>query len=264
MLCLWRKDDYNQGNLIINSIFESNKERIILDIAIVEDTREHAEVLKEYCAKFSCKEKIQINLRTYDSGVSFLNDDKQKYDLIFLDIDLPKINGMDVAIDIRKNDSATIIVFITNLAQYAISGYKVDALDYIIKPVSYFDFSIMMKKAIRKIKEVDDFLIVKTKDGLRKIFHSNIVYLETVKHYIALHTVQGEEVLFRESLKDVERELDDDLFVRCNSCYIVNISHVNAVENNDVILPSGQILSISRSRKKQMMGKINSWINGIK
>ena len=118
----------------------------MLNIAIVEDEKEMSNCLRDYLIKFFNEENISIDVSIFDNGNIFLEKYKLNYNLIFLDIKMPSIDGMEVAQKIRKIDKNVMIIFVTSLAQYAIKGYEVNAFDYILKPIDYYNFKLKMSR----------------------------------------------------------------------------------------------------------------------
>ena len=118
------------------------------NIAILEDEDGAAELLISYIEKYSAVTGQKFEIMRFKSAVEFLADYKSVYAVIFSDIQMPEMNGMDAAVELRKRDKTVSIIFITNLVQYAQRGYEVDAVSFLVKPVSYFDFSMKFKKAL--------------------------------------------------------------------------------------------------------------------
>ena len=120
----------------------------MLEIAIVEDEENYRNVLCEYLKKYEQETGQEIHMSVFTDGDEIVENYTAKYDIILMDIEMQFMNGMDAARKIREVDKAVIIIFITNMAQYAIQGYEVDALDYILKPISYFAFSQRIQRAV--------------------------------------------------------------------------------------------------------------------
>lgn len=118
------------------------------NIAIVEDQDAAAEKLQEYIERYAGQCGQQFSTTRFSNGEDFLRDYRSIYAVVFLDIQMPRKNGMDAAVELRRHDKNVSIIFITNLVQYALRGYKVDAVSFLVKPVSYYDFSLKFKKAL--------------------------------------------------------------------------------------------------------------------
>ena len=124
-----------------------------MQVAIIEDNAFHAETLQNYLKRFSEETSTMITSQHYSDGKEFLNQFQPTWDLILLDIEMPCMNGIEVAKEIRKQDEEVIIIFITQMAKYAIEGYAVRAFDYILKPVNYYAFTMKMKHVIRMCEQ---------------------------------------------------------------------------------------------------------------
>lgn len=120
-----------------------------MKVAILDDTKSDAQILLKYIEKFQVERNDTIQADVYEASFDFLEEYNSQYDVIFLDIEMPGSDGLKVAHEIRKKDQAVGIIFVTNMAQYAISGYEVNAIDFIVKSVSYYLFSEKLEKAIR-------------------------------------------------------------------------------------------------------------------
>ena len=161
---------------------------------------------------------------------------------------------MDAAAKLRSMDKNVPIVFITNMANYAVKGYSVSAFDFIIKPVSYYGFSTMMDRLLRIMKINAENIVLKTIDGIKKVYLNEIYYLEVRDHEITYHT-QTEKIVVWGSLKTEEKKLPEKSFYRCSSCYLLNLRHVEEVIGNDVLI-FGNKIPISRAKKQDFMQKL--------
>ena len=171
------------------------------------------------------------------------------------------IDGMEAARKIRKLDENVVLIFITNMAQYAIQGYEVNALDYVLKPISEFAFYQELDKAVRKLKgRNEEYLTVVQEKGIVRLNLSQISYLESRGHQIIVHTDKG-EYTFRETMKALEEKLADSNFVRCNSGYLVNLRYAEEV-NGSTVTVAGDELQISRPRRKAFMEALTDYLGG--
>ncbi len=230
-----------------------------MKIAIVDDVELYRENLKEYLRSCSVKYSLDIQIDCYEDGIEILDKKEVVYDLIYFDIKMNFVDGMEAAREIRNRDEYVIIIFCTNYVQYAIDGYSVGATDFLIKPVSEFAFMEHFKKILPKLKEKDEkYLIVRTKTGLKKIKYTKILYLESDGHYVNI-ICKNEKISFLSSLKKMDEELKEHGFYRCNSCYIVNLAYVEMVVDN-IVTVSGHKLQYSRTRRKGFMEALTNYI----
>ena len=233
----------------------------MLNIAVIEDDPEArsslVSILKQYAGEYS----ETFHIFEFDDAVNFLDHYTEKYQIVFMDIDLPYINGLNAAKRLRELDSVTVLIFITNMTQYAVKGYEVNALDYIIKPVNYSSFALKMKRAVRQAHLLNaDPYIINTKNGLIKISRHDIRYVEVSGHKIIYHTDRGEFQAYG-TMKQVIEMIGDSSFALCNSCYLVNMYYVTAIENFTVRLGETE-LQISHPKKKAFLKVLNDYIGG--
>lgn len=228
-------------------------------IAVIEDTESDAKKIKSYILQFAKQTNQKFKTTCFQNADSFLDKYKPIYDLIFMDIELPNTNGMDAAKKLRQKDPDVTLIFITNLSSFAVKGYEVDALDYMVKPVNYPLFHIKMQKAVTHIEKTSDTLIhIHMKTGILRMGISRIYYIEVRNHHLIYHTEEGEYEV-RGTLKEVEEELAPLHFLRCNNCYLVNLRHITAVQDNTVNV-GNDILPISRPKKKGFMDKLTEYL----
>lgn len=122
----------------------------MIRVAIVEDDAAEREKIQGYLNELSRQEQIQFEIAPYPSGLNFIMGEMKGFDIVLMDIDMPGVNGMETAQALRKVDPTVILIFVTNMAQYAISGYEVDATDFILKPVNKYSFAIKIKRAVAR------------------------------------------------------------------------------------------------------------------
>lgn len=234
----------------------------MIRIAIVEDERRERAHLRDCLAYMAEKEQLEFDIVEFGSGEEFLGGYQPVYDIVLMDIELPGINGMETAKALRRLDSFVLLVFVTNMVQYAVSGYEVDALNYILKPVNRFDFALKMNKAIsRTAKRTEKSVQIRAGKDLYMLPVAAICYLEVDGHYIVYHTTEGDYSEYI-TLKEAEKKLNKPYFVRCNRCYLVNLKYVSAVRD-DVVQVGRDELLISRPQKKAFLNALAVFIGGV-
>lgn len=230
-------------------------------IAIVEDDQSAAKVLKDYINKYAKNKNEEFSLKWFCDAESFLSSYNSDFDLILMDIEMPGMNGMEAAHKVREIDKTVTIIFVTNMAQFAVKGYEVDAIDFIVKPVEYFDFEMKLSRALNKIRlKIEKEISLTTDSGLVRIFLSRLKYVEVMKHRIIYHTVDGDYKTFG-SLNSVEELIDDKSFVKCNRCYLVNLRFVTSIKGYTATVGEEE-LQISQSKRKSFITAVTDYIGG--
>ena len=231
----------------------------MLEIAIVEDEENYRNVLCEYLKKYEQETGQEIHMSVFTGGDEIVENYTAKYDIILMDIEMQFMNGMDAARKIREVDKAVIIIFITNMAQYAIQGYEVDALDYILKPISYFAFSQRIQRAVGRMKKREErYINIVSKNGVNKVAVSEISWIESEGHRLIYHAKNQVYESTLNSMKEIENELKDCSFFRCNKGYLVNLAHVKAIRDGWAILTNGQVM-ISRAKKTEFQKALTTY-----
>ena len=230
-----------------------------ISIAIVEDDENCANTTGEYIKRFEKESGKAFNITFFKNGICFLNGYTAVYDVVFMDIQMPHMDRLETARKLREIDSAVCLIFITNMAQYAINGYEVSAIDYLVKPVDYFNFCLRLKKALKIIQSrTVEYLTILQNGVHSRIAVPHIYYIEVENHYLKIHTGQG---VFetRGSLKDYEKRLRNYGFVKCNHCYLVNMAYISSVTANFAVLLNGVQLQISRPKRKEFLDELTSY-----
>lgn len=230
-------------------------------IAIVEDEAEFTAQLQEYLKQYQKENNVAFKVSDFPDGADILEDYQQLYDIILLDIEMPKINGMEAAEKIRQMDSDVILMFITNMASYAIRGYEVGALDFVMKPINYYTFSMKLTRALKRVKQKEQQQILLTlSDGVKKVGIQQIYYVEVQNRMLHYHTDEGEFVV-RGTMQSVEQMLAPYPFVKCNHWYMVNLMHVSEVRKNTAVV-GGHELEISRRNRTSFLKALTEYVGG--
>ena len=243
---------YKGKKVAVNRYFDGSKYKILL----VDDNILNLKVAEKMLKKYD------LDVTSVKSGLECINYTKhRKYDLIFLDIHMKFQDGMTTAKKIRELDDSVIIVFITALAQYAIEGYKVNALDFILKPVVYEQLEGTLDKVLKiadkyhKSKEI----IVADDGAKRKIDTEDIYYIEVVGHTIVIHSKAGVFETRGKTLKAIAEELNEFGFVQSVQSHLINLKFVDKIKG-DVVTVAGDDLFLSRSRKKDFIAAFAEYV----
>ena len=235
--------------------------RGLIRVAIVEDDGAERERLRACLRWLEESEGLRFHVTEFSSGTAFIGSFEPGYDLVFMDIEMPGMDGMETARALRKMDASVLLIFVTNMAQYAIAGYEVDALDFILKPVNRYSFAIKMKRAAARIpKRIEEYVTVKTEGELRQLPIASVRWLDIDGHYVVYHTADGD---FEEygTLKEAYGKLNRPSFVFVNRSCLVNLYHVSAVSKNSVTVGDRQ-LDISRPQRKSFLAAMSDFMGG--
>ena len=235
----------------------------MLNIIILEDQAEQAERLSRMLEKYAkAHDGLPYSLKVYDRSIPFLTEYRCDADLIFMDIQIPDMLGMEAAKKIRRMDDRVMIIFITMLTQYAIEGYSVGAFDYVLKPVRYEEFSTKMDRVCRMLAHQNTSLSleVRTREEIRRVNADDTTFIEVSNHDILIHT-DSEIIRQWGSLKPYEEKLAPAHFIRCSAAFLVNLKYVRAVNGNTVIV-HGHELPISSSKRKDFLTALARYKGG--
>lgn len=232
-------------------------------IAIVEDDDLYINQLQQYLKDYEAETGETIDVKIYRDGDGITADYKAQYDIILMDIQMRFVDGMTAAEEIRRMDTEVIIIFITNMPQYAIRGYEVGALDYILKPVAYFPFSQKLGRAVTRLKKkTKKSVVIQIKGGVQRLEVSDIYYVESQAHNLIYHTKEGVFVSGG-TMKQAEEALQNMHFSRSNKGYLINLEHVEGVRDKCAVV-KGEKLLISRPRMNAFMQELTRFWSEVK
>lgn len=228
-------------------------------IALVEDESENRKVFKEYVLRYQSESGIQFRISEFSNGLNFISDYTADFDVIFMDIDMPHMDGMRAAHELRQIDENVCLIFATKMAQYAIRGYEVQALDFMVKPTSYENFVLKLEKAMRyqdrfRPKEI----VILSSGGIRRVPVQDIFYVEVRNHTLIYHLKQG-ECSARGSITAMERELLEYDFARCSNSYLVNLRYVTEAYNTEIIVNQEKI-PVGPTKRKEFMRRLTEFM----
>jgi DNA-binding LytR/AlgR family response regulator len=229
-------------------------------VAVVDDQASVRTQMESYFERYQEERGEHFQIFSFQNAALFLDRYQPEYDLVLMDIDMPGMDGLTAAHRLRKLDSEVVLIFVTNLAQYAINGYEVSAVDFVVKPVSYAKFAFKLERALKLAAPKDrPMILIKTEDGTVAVQRGDITYVEVQGHNLFYHT---EEKVYRVrgSLKQVEEEIGGMPFFTCHKCYIVNLAFVDAVRENVVVVAGNEIV-VSRPKKKAFMEALAAYYN---
>ncbi len=228
-------------------------------LAVVDDDNNYRKEIVSLLHKYETEFDEKFQITEYTDGDELLENYNPDYDIILLDIEMEFVDGMTAAMKIREIDEDVLIVFITNMPQYAIKGYQVRALDYILKPLNYYSFSQTMKRALGRRQNSEKKYIVAAERGVKqKIDASEILYVEVINHDLIFHTKNG-NINAKGTMRETIKELEGLSFFQCNKGYLVNLEFVDAITGNDVRI-GNELLQVSRAKKKPLIDALNEYM----
>lgn len=235
--------------------------KIMLEVVITEDDVVFREQIKEYIIHYQKEKNIAIHITEYSDGAELLENYTNRYEIILLDIDMPNVNGMDAARKIRERDEDVVLVFITNLSQFAVKGYEVEALDFVVKPITYENFSMKMDRARKRVKNIQKKeILLSAADGIKKIAVKDIYYIEGQNRNLYYHTKEG-VFCVKGTMYTAEKEMAEYHFVKCNHWYMVNLEYVQAI-GKESIKVQGEELAISRRKRSEFLKSLAEYVGG--
>lgn len=233
----------------------------MLYIAVVEDDEACRVQLTEYINRFGAERGLALNVTQFQDGGELLENHRPDFDIILLDIEMPGVDGMSAAEEIRGRDEDVVLVFVTNMAEYAVQGYSVGALDFILKPVEYGTFALKLNRAVSRVKSREGTqVLLTTAEGAVRLETKQIYYVEVQNRILYYHTDHGVYKV-RGTMQGVEQELEARHFVRCNYWYLVNLRHVSEVRDNIAVV-AGSELEISRRNRSAFLHALTNYVGG--
>lgn len=230
----------------------------MIRIAIIEDDKDQAATLESHIKRYAEEHKEAISVTVFYNVITFLEKYKSDYEIVYMDIMMPMMNGMDAARLLRKKDERVLLVFVTSMRQYAVQGYEVTASDFIVKPVKYPEFSLKFTRLLDKVTPAAGTdIILKSESGFVRLTPAQILYVEVSAHHCVYHTKLGEYRQYQ-SMKSVETLLADQGFARCSNFLLVNLAYVTKVDGMSVYLGDTEC-AMSHPRKKAFLEALSAY-----
>lgn len=235
----------------------------MIRIAAIEDNDRDYNQLKNFLDSYFDSIGETFTIVRFKDSLSFLDDYKADYKIVFMDIELPDLDGMESAKRLRKLDDQTCLVFVTNMAQYAVNGYEVNAFDFIVKPLRYSIFITKMKRIMVYVSKMKDVSVcIKGEQGTHKISASQIRYVESLSHQLIYHFDDGSTLVSRDTIKNLTETLTEAAgFFQINRCYLVNLKYVRKVLDDSVIVGDEELV-VARPRKKEFLAYVAKYFTG--
>lgn len=224
---------------------------------IVDDEPPATRILENYIGKVSFLEKTEV-FNDSLKALEFLNT--QSVDVIFLDIQMPQLTGLQISRIISKDIK---VIFTTAYPDFALEGFELNAVDYLLKPISFERFyqavsklNTQSKTVVSNQNNLPDFLFIKTdaKNKFQKVFLNDILYVESLQNYVCIHTSK-QQIITHSSLKNVIESLPENNFIQIQKSYVVSLKHLESTDNYSVYI-NGKELPIGAAYKEAFFNKI--------
>ena len=244
----------------------------MIQVGIIDDEPQARARLKAELTRFETEHGLKFDLQEYDCAAAYLSAAARDFDILFLDIDMPQMSGMELAEKIRQTDSRVLLIFCTNLQQFALNGYSVSALGFIVKPVQWYSFHMYMERALKVIRRREQqqknipgkTLLIKDGAVSRLLDAADIAYIEVQQHdllYNVQDRITGQKSVIknRGSMQEVTAQLSPHGFVRCSASYLVNLRCITAVSRMNVYIGQ-ETLPIGRAYKDSFTDTFSKYI----
>lgn len=229
-------------------------------IVLCDDENILIEELKEYLQHYAYESKIEFTYHIFHDGSELISGYNPDFDLIFLDIKMNIMNGIETARKIREIDSGVGLIFLTSLTQYVWKGYEVNAVNYLLKPLKYTRLKMELDRYFSRYRGKDElYLIFSNDSGKFKVLYRDIRYAETEKHNVRIHFEDKEQIIYQ-NMKNFSYSLEKEpCFVRCHASFLVNLAYVKSIEHLEAVLVTDERIPISQPRRKDFMIKMTEY-----
>ena len=199
-------------------------------------------------------------IKKFFGGLELIQS-RESFDIIFLHIKMPNINGMELAKQIRKQGRQSLIIFITSASEYVFDAFDVEAFQYLLKPIQTDKLKNVLEKATKKM-QIDaniDFLMISANRQIQKVFLKDILYIESIGRIAKIHCNNGTLETY-EQIGILEDKLSDKFFFRCHKCFLVNLNFVDAFNKTEVRLENGEKIMLAKRRYEDFQKAILSYM----
>lgn len=227
-----------------------------MKIAICDDNRIDLEILQQYCKKYNPGYEISL----FDNGADLLETfQKKSFDIVFLDIEMCGLNGIEVGQSLVSKTNSPVIIFTTCSIDYAIRGYGI-AVKYLTKPVLYEDFITAMAVALEYTAPKK--LSICDKGTQMLLLVNDILYLEMFQHHIVIHLVNKDNIEIRGTLSEFIEELPANKFAQPHKSYLVNLDYIDKLNKQEIIMTNGDLIPIGRSKCSSFQECLHKFLKG--
>lgn len=231
-----------------------------VNIAICDDNMEHIAILEKYLFEIS---KVKIECDAYQSGESLVNaykNNTERYDVVFLDMEMKQLNGIETADMLREIDEHIIIVFVSSYTEYMPESFQCQPFRFLVKPINYDELKKAFYDVCEKLSKTRHVFAFSENKTKVRLYCDDIIYCECQNHWVYIHT-KDDVYRICKSLSDVYEKLDPSMLYRVHSAFIVNFHYLKVIRNNYIELyHSDKKIPISRSHKKEILTEYTNYI----
>lgn len=235
----------------------------VLSIAVCDDDKTDLQYITGLVNAWAAQARIPVSVRTFPSAEAFLFHyaEDRDFDILLLDVEMGKLNGIDLAKQLRAQNGCMQIVFVTGYPDFIAEGYEVSALHYLMKPVSPGKLEEVLARAADLSRKERPFLLVTSKRETIRVFFDDIYYAESQGHYMLVHTAQA-QYRIRMTVSGLLERLDEG-FYRCGRSFVVNLRHVSRITKSEVFLENQAPLPLGRGQYDEINKTIIRYLRSI-
>lgn len=233
-----------------------------MDIAIVEDESAHSSLLRQHILAWAELRNRTVRIFIYENAAGFLFSlEDGAPDAVFADIQMPGMNGMEMIRKLRETDGEIPVVFTSGLSEYLQEGYEVQALHYLVKPISEKKVFECMDRVCSR-KDTRELFAARTEDGMIRLDLREVNYCEAQGHYVRFVMTDQSEVLVMNSISELEKNLPGETFVRCHRSYLCNLENIKQIVQDSVVFDNGVSAPVSRRMYRDLNRKFIAFYKG--
>jgi len=231
-----------------------------LKIAICDDEQKQIEYMKSTVAMWAERNRHLVEISTFSSAEAFLFEysENKSYDILLLDVEMGKMNGVELAREIRRENHSIQLIFVTGYYEYFSDGFDVSALHYLIKPATNDKLYPVLDRAVASLQYRERSVLVDTGDCKLKIPLADITYIESERVYLIIHTSSG-EYRTRLSLTKFSESLDDT-FYKVHRSYIVSLKYIRKITRTEIVMDGGDTVPMSRGMYDEVHGALIKYL----
>lgn len=218
-----------------------------MQIAVCDDERKISKLLKEKIQRYCFAQNVDWEIHIFESGEQLLKDDWMQFEVLFLDMDMPGLNGLETAKEIRKQNKEILIIFLTAYSEFVFESFKVDAFRYLIKPLKEQELQETLEAIMQKLCDPEEYLNFRFQNETYSVKYSEILYIEGMQDKMWIYC-QHDTYRWRGRMKSLNLLLKEKGFFQPHRSYIINMSKIQKYNSKEVLLEGGYRVPISKYR----------------